>query len=222
MSDAHLTQKVADLEAENGRLRRLLDRQGMPSTLRHQVRNALGLMRVILRRSSDSKATVEDFAAHLEGRFDALLRVQTTLLSSPDGGANFYTLVLNELTAHVHPDDDKVSIDGPDVRIEARHAELLGLVIHELATNAVKFGALTASRGRLEVSWRLVPEPHRLVLTWRESGLTRGDDIPTFRGFGTDAIEGMLPYQIKADSTIAFRPDGLLCTIAVPLPAEQP
>jgi two-component sensor histidine kinase len=215
MSDPSAADRIRALETENARLRRLLERRGMPSTLRHQVRNALGLMRAVLRRSADSKSSVEDLVAHVEGRFDALLRVETALLSSPDGRLDFATLVSDTLLAQAIKEGEDASIQGPAVRVEAQAAELLGLVLHELAVNAVKFGSLGHPGARIDVSWTVTPAPEQLAFTWMETGQTPA--VPPHRGFGTEAIEGMLPYQLKAQSTLEFLPEGVRCRVSLPL-----
>ena len=91
---------------------------------------------------------------------------------------------------------------------------MIGLALHELATNSVKFGALTVPQGHIEVSWAVSPT-RTLTLTWAESG--RSGSPSSFRGFGMEAIEGMLPYQLKAESKLEFLSEGLRCTIALPL-----
>lgn len=220
MTDADQAGHVQRLEADNARLRRLLDDRQMPSVLRHQVRNALGLMRAVLRRSVEGKTSIEDFAAHVEGRFDALLRIQTALLSSLDGRIDLTMLVTDVFLAMAIPEGDKAVVTGPTVRLEARQCELLGLALHELATNAVKFGALTTSAGRIEVSWEVDAAARHLTVIWAETGLGELDPSPS-RGFGMDAIEGMLPYQLKADSRVEFLARGLRCTIKLPLGAAE-
>ncbi|MDX7950232.1 HWE histidine kinase domain-containing protein [Lichenihabitans sp. Uapishka_5] len=222
MSDADQADQagqIGQLQADNMRLRRLLNERGAPSTLRHQVRNALGLMRAIMRRSATGKTSVADFVAHLEGRFDALLRVQTGLLSSPDGQADLAMIVADEFLVQAIQEGERATVQGPAVRIEPKQAELLGLVLHELTTNAIKFGALTAPGGHIDVSWTLTTEPERsLTLVWAETGQQRAEPSQAFRGFGMEVIEGMLPYQLKAETALEFLTEGVRCTIAMPLP----
>lgn len=207
--------RIRGLEEENARLRHLLQQGGMPSALRHQVRNALGMMRAILRRSADNKSSVEDLTAHLEGRFDALLRVQTALLSSPDGRLDCAALVADELLAAALLDAPGVTLEGLSVRIDAHRAELLGLALHELATNAVKFGAASVPGGRLAVSWSVSPSG-LLTLSWVETGLPpRSGDEVVRRGFGMEVLEVMLPYQLKADSRVEMLTGQLRCTIVM-------
>lgn len=214
MSSTDEAKQIRQLQADNARLRRLLEQQDLPSSLRHQVRNALGLMRSIALRSAETKDSIEDFIAHLDGRFDALLRVQTAMLSNRDGRADLTMLIADELMAQTIQEGSQATITGPIVRLDAQQAELIGLAVHELATNAVKFGAMTVSHGRIEVSWTFSPS-NTLTLVWAENG--RADPPSSFRGFGMEAIEGMLPYQLRAESKLEFLSEGLRCTIMLPL-----
>lgn len=220
MSDDNSHRRVAELEAENLRLRRTLDENGLPSTLRHQIRNILGVLRAIMRRSAETATSVADYAAHLEGRFDALLRVQSQVLSSPDTRVDLHTLVANELLAHVVRDGEKARISGDDVRLPARTAEVLALALHELATNAIKFGPLSHQTGHVDIRWAS-EQPQTLTLTWTETGGTIPVQQPSVRGFGMEALEGMLPYQLNANAKIDFRPEGLACTFRLPLEAAD-
>lgn len=218
MADTDRDSLVEGLQEENARLRRLLAAKGLPSTLRHQVRNTLGLMRAILRRSAETSTSVDDLAAHVEGRFDALLRAQSVLVAGSDNGVDLHSLLANELVAHVIHEGDKVTFEGPGVRIPAKSAEILGLAFHELVTNALKYGAIAVPGGHVSVTWSVVPgDKPVLDLTWSETGPVALSPKPLFRGFGIDALEGMLHYQLDARSLVTMRPEGLLCTITLPL-----
>jgi two-component sensor histidine kinase len=211
--------RIEDLEHDNARLRRLLDSQNVPASLRHQVRNMLGLMRAILRRSAESSSSLAEYAAHVEGRFDALLRVQTLLINALDAGVSLHSLLADELMAHVIHEGDQATIDGPPIGLGPKSAQLLGLAFHELATNAVKFGAMTTPSGRIRISWTIAEGAQPiLTLIWTETGLATPAVSPTFRGFGVEALEKMLNFELKAVSALEFRPSGLYCTIRLPLP----
>lgn len=217
MSEPDPRLRIIQLEAENGRLRRLLDEKGIPSSFRHQVRNALATLRVVIRRSAETSTAVEDYAAHLEGRFDALLRSQAFTSWSREG-VDLYTLVADEMLAHAVQQGNKADIEGPDVRLPAKTAEIIGLALHELMTNAVKFGAMTQPEGRIRVAWTVdAGEPNILTLSWTESGLSGLDTRPTFRGFGSEVLHGMLPHQLEARARVDFQVDGLRCEITMPL-----
>lgn len=132
--------------------------------------------------------------------------------------------LLEELEAHgVRIEDASVaSIDGPDVDLQPRDAQALGLAFHELATNAGKYGAFRVDGARLDVSWQL--EDGRsgpdVVIEWRETGVPIVGK-PERRGFGSETIERHLPYMLDGESALAFEADGLSCTLRFPYRKED-
>ena len=108
---------------------------------------------------------------------------------------------------------------GPDVRLGAKDMQAFANTIHELVTNAAKYGAIAAAQGRIEIKWRLEDWDGRnhLLFHWREHGV-RIARRPERRGFGTEVIESHLPYRYGGSSTLAFHPDGVECIMDVPLP----
>jgi two-component sensor histidine kinase len=131
-------------------------------------------------------------------------------------------LVEAELHAHADGDtaSDKIEIEGPPVALPATSAQALGLAIHELATNAVKYGALAQPEGKLKVSWKLEADEaeRRVVFEWSESGVKMPEDgPPKRRGYGSELIERALPYQLRAKTDFEFRPDGVRCAIVAPV-----
>ncbi len=213
--------RIAELEADNARLRRLLDRQGSPGGLRHQVRNTLAALRELVRRSADTSDSVENYAAHLDGRLDAVLRVQNAIANGPGAGeVSLHALVADEFLAQAIGDGRRAAFAGPDVVLQPVAADALALALHELATNAVKFGAMTVPHGRIDVSWSIAPgggDGPRLTFTWVESGLSGLPPVPPRRGFGMEAVELSLGYQLNAESEFRFAPTGLACTIRLVL-----
>jgi two-component system CheB/CheR fusion protein len=187
------------------------------SELQHRVRNTLAVIRAIARRTARSSTSIEDYASHLEGRIDAFARVQAAVTRNPSSGVDLATLIGEELRAYRGREGDSLLIEGPAVRLNAKAAETVALAIHELATNAVKYGALSAPSGRLEVEWRLLPEntPPALALDWRESGVEIAEG-PVRRGFGTEVLLHMLAYELDATTTLDFLPQGLHCRIVLP------
>jgi PAS domain S-box-containing protein len=152
--------------------------------LQHRVRNILAVVRSIARRTGDTSATVEDYAAHLQGRISSLARTQNVLTRTPGSGVNLEELVGDELLAHA-VQEDQVTIGGPAVRLQGKAAETLGLALHELATNAVKYGALAVPGGGLSVTWAIEPagDVERLCL----NGARRGVSCP---GRPSGAVSG--------------------------------
>jgi two-component system CheB/CheR fusion protein len=201
------------LRASESRARLLL------AELQHRVRNTLSVIRSIIRRTAETSQSVEDYAMHLDGRINAFARVQTAVARDPTAGLDLTDLVTDELLTYAAHQGDQVRIAGPAVRLQPKAAETFGLAIHELATNAVKHGALVVPQGRIRVTWRVhnSTEVPRLVFEWKESGVPERAAKRRRRGFGTDLLERTLAYELKAKVAQAFEPDGLRCTIELPL-----
>jgi two-component sensor histidine kinase len=118
-----------------------------------------------------------------------------------------------------HEGDQVKSISGPGIRLRARAAETLALAIHELGTNAVKYGALSSARGRIQVRWAIdrAGNDPQLVFEWIETGIPLSSDKLKRRGFGTELIERVLSYELGSEVALNFTPDGLYCTIRLPV-----
>ncbi|MGV7030085.1 HWE histidine kinase domain-containing protein [Methylobacterium symbioticum] len=187
--------------------------------LQHRVRNTLAAVRVIARRSAETSDSVETYAMHLDGRLDALSRVQSAVIRNPSAGISLAMLAADELDACCANEDRQVRIAGPLVLLRARAAERMGLALHELATNALKFGALAQPAGRIDVAWRLeqIDGAEHLVLDWTESGVPLAVRPPRRSGFGMDVLERMLVHDLKADTAVRFNPEGLACRIVLPV-----
>jgi PAS domain S-box-containing protein len=201
------------LRASESRARLLL------GELQHRVRNTLAVIRSITRRTAETSQTVEDYAMHLDGRINAFARVQTAVARDPMAGLDLTDLVADELLTYVAHDGEQVRIAGPAVRLKPKAAETFGLAVHELATNAVKHGALAVPQGRIRISWRVQngSDPPQLVFEWKESGVLNRAAKRKQRGFGTDLLERTLSYELKAKTVQTFEPDGLRCTIELPM-----
>jgi PAS domain S-box-containing protein len=201
------------LRASESRARLLL------GELQHRVRNTLSVIRSITRRTAETSQSVEDYAMHLDGRINAFARVQTAVARDPTAGLDLTDLVADELLTYVAHDGEQVRIAGPAVRLKPKAAETFGLAVHELATNAVKHGALSIPHGRIRISWRVQnsTEPPQLVFEWKESGTPERAAKRKRRGFGADLLERTLTYELKAKTVQTFEPDGLRCTIELPL-----
>ena len=132
----------------------------------HRARNALALVQSIVRLTrSDS---IKSYIAAVDGRIGALSRAHTLLAQSRWQGADLAHLVDEELAPYRTADAGRITVSGPDISLEPRTAQTLGLALHELSTNAAKYGALSDMSGRVKVAWELQPE--NLVLHWTETG----------------------------------------------------
>jgi len=203
-------------------LRRLQEHQRiLLAELQHRVRNTLAVVRSIARQTAVSSMDAASYARNLEGRIDSFARVQAAVPRSPATGVDLQQLVKDELSAVCAEQDARVAREGDTALLQPKAAETLALVIHELATNAVKHGALSSEAGRLRVGSRLEGDARAgsLGLEWVETAprtaFSRGR-----RGFGMDIIERLLPYEFDATVTLDFGPDGLRCEIRLPVSAR--
>lgn len=211
---------IDDLRTAQERQRVLL------GELQHRVRNILAVIRSIARRTADGSKSVADFAAHLEGRINALARAQAVVTRDPLAGVRLDTLVAEELAACGARESDgdgpgaALKIEGPDLRLRPKAAEMFALAVHELATNAVKHGALgpAAREGRLLIAWRVSDAPTpELVFGWRETQSQPRRRGSSKRGFGREFIEQTLRYELDATSALSMDGAGLRCEIRIPL-----
>jgi len=187
--------------------------------LHHRVKNTLATVQAIMGSTARSAATVDEFKDAMIGRIGSLAK--THLLLSEEGATiAFADILRNELD----PFDDgskRIRLSGPRVEISSRLAVALGMAIHELTTNAAKYGALSVYGGKVAVRWAVTIEARRRTLefNWLESG---GPPVapPAQRGFGSRLLDFVLPGQIQARSRIDYRPQGVRLHCALPLPVE--
>jgi two-component system, chemotaxis family, CheB/CheR fusion protein len=191
--------------------------------LQHRVRNMLGVVRSVFARSTETAADVEELVDHFTGRLDSLARTQVVVTRSASGLADLQDLIRDELLSVGAADDDSVRIEGPDVPLDSRTAESVGLAIHELTTNALKYGALKSAEGSIHVHWATNTGEggqRRLDLVWEEQGVPTVPVKPARAGFGRELIEEALPYRLGAETKLEFRGGGVRCTISIPLGSE--
>jgi len=177
-----------------------------------RVKNLMANVRSIARRTVQASSSLEDFSEHFDGRLVALTRTFRILARTGTFDIDLEELVREELLSHAAA--DRATVDGPAVRLSQGGAEALGLAIHELAVNAVKYGALAGAGAALAISWTM--DEDGLTLGWREMGVAAVDSKPPCRGFGREWIERGLPYQLGAQTSMEFLPGGIFCTIFVP------
>lgn len=211
-----LKDELAASRADNARLRRLLDEAGVHEGLRHGLRDTVAMLRALMRRTAEDAEDVESYVAHLEGRLDVITRARAR--TDAFGEADLHTLVSDALFAHLVHEGERASLSGPTVRLRPKAAQALALAVHELASNAVEHGPLGDARGGVRVAWTVEPDPAGpvLALSWRETGgaITAA---PRRRGFGTVVLEELLAYDLGARTVVAHEPDGLRCSVRLPL-----
>lgn len=209
--------------------------------LQHRTRNLMGVVRSVTDKTLASSRSLPDFRDRIRDRLNALSRVNG-LLSRLDGDQRitFDELFETELMAHgvlaTGEQPSQVTLEGPEgIPLRSSTVQTLALGLHELATNALKHGALSRPEGRLEVRWALVGTPEsgqRLRVDWRESGAGAagaldgvpagglppdGAVAPGRGGYGRELIERALPYQLGAETAFELTPEGARCTITLPV-----
>lgn len=210
--------RLAKLEADNARLRRLLDAGGASDGLRHGLRDTMAMLRAVLRLSADTAESVDSYATHLEGRLDAFARARVSL--DMVGEINLHSLISDELMVHLIREGDQAELAGPTIRLRPKAGQVMALAIHELCSNAIEHGVFGQSVGKVTVVWSVnggdATRPGNLMLVWKESG---GRDVaaPKRHGFGMQVLNDMLRYELNAHVDLAFEPDGLRCTMRLPL-----
>jgi two-component system CheB/CheR fusion protein len=191
--------------------------------LQHRVRNTLAVVRSIARLTAHSSDTVQDYAMHLEGRLSAFARTQALVTRNPDAGVDLEQIVSEELLAYHAREGDQLKVSGPKVRLQAKAAETLGLAVHELATNALKYGSLSTPEGLVELSWRIEQretEP-AFVFEWVEKGGPKPPEKPLRKGFGTELLERTLGFELKSKTSISFQESGLRCVVELPFTSRS-
>jgi two-component sensor histidine kinase len=205
-------------QQQDGKLRESrIEQQAQIAAIQHRARNLLATVRSIIRRSGQAADSSEEFASHLEARISALARTQGALTIDQHSGPELEDLIRAELTANAIRDSQFV-IAGPSWRLPARTAETIALTLHELTTNALKFGAFTVPDGRLSVSWSIETTPApTLRWRWIESNVSITQTAPRRRGFGSELIERLLPYELGAVTRYTIADDGARVEVDLPI-----
>ena len=211
-----LTQQALEDEAslrwfeEQASIRNSLTRE-----LNHRVKNTLANVLSIMALTRRRSKSLEEFADGLDGRIRALSATHDLLTKSDWGTTPIRAVVEAELVPYAQAGEHQVDLQGPDIELAPNDALSLGLAMHELATNAAKYGALSQTGGKVAVHWKLVA-PALVRIEWRESG---GPPVAPQRGrgFGTDLIERIVAHELKNPVELDFAPEGVRCVLTVPV-----
>jgi two-component system CheB/CheR fusion protein len=183
--------------------------------LTHRVKNTLAVVQSIAQQTLRTAPSNADFVERFSGRLAALARAHGLLVQSDWHGADLKALAHAQLEPYVSEQPDRLLIEGEPVLLQAELATPFGLVLHELATNAAKHGSLSNAAGTVSVRWSVIAgNPRALKVIWKERG---GPLVhsPAGNGFGSRLIERGIP---GAKQHREFGPEGLTCTLEVPLP----
>ncbi|MDV3435488.1 PAS domain-containing protein [Stenotrophomonas sp. C2852] len=201
-------------------LKRATERQSvLLAELQHRVRNIMSTIHAIAWRTRESVSSVDDYAERLCGRLMSLARTQSLLTRGANAGVCLRGMLNEEIAAQT-PVTAAYRLQGEDVLLPPKAAEVLSLAIHELATNALRHGALTHEDGRIDVSWHLQVQDGQpwLGLHWCERHAAVEDwELPRQRGLGRALIEQRVPYELAGSGELHFDPQGLDAWIRFPL-----
>ena len=214
----NLVASAVDITAryESEQAQRLLMRE-----LDHRMKNTLQVIQAVIRRTARAQNSVDVFERSLLGRVGAMSRAHDLLAEEHWLGAEMSEVITQEVGSF--DTGDAITVDGPRLRLNPRAALSLALVMHELGTNASKYGALSAPQGKIAVTWRAdrnSAEP-TITLEWEESG---GPKVtpPTSKGFGSMLIESSIAYELEGQARLDYRSAGLVCTITMPIRMLRP
>ncbi len=199
--------------------RRAEERAGLLlGELDHRVKNILAIVSAVVAQTLKTSDSAETFAAAIDGRIAAIARAHGLLTHHGGaGGGTLRNLVETELEPYRGRD---LLIEGPELVLTPAAGMSLAMAIHELASNAAKYGSLSEIKGRLIVSWTVTPEPDgRLRINWTESGGPRISGPPTQQGFGTALIERAMSYEWGGEVDRSFAETGVVCAIDLPFTA---
>jgi PAS domain S-box-containing protein len=179
----------------------------------HRVRNLLAAVQTAVHLSHAE--TPEGVKAMIEGRIQALANVHTLFVESRWNGAELSKIVTRELAPYTLNDVSRARINGPELMLVPHIAQAIAVILHELATNAAKYGAFSVANGHVEIEWSRAPDG-RLALRWTERGGPPAEP-PARQGFGTRVIEQLAKRQLRGEARFDWQAHGLACEISIPI-----
>ena len=196
------------------------DRQALlVRELHHRMKNSLASVQSIMNFTLRTSDSMQSFQTAMASRIASLAKTHTLLIDNQWGGADLRQLLASELTPY--DDGRRLAMEGPDVFVSADAAMVIGMALHELTTNAVKYGALSSEQGQVAIRWTVQPAASATLdfhLTWSERG---GPKVasPTKRGFGSILLERLLAHQVGGKVEVSYPVDGVTVDIHAKLPA---
>jgi two-component sensor histidine kinase len=181
--------------------------------LDHRVKNVLACVAVVAKRSRGSSRSADEFLDVLNARIDSLAKTHTLLSRSHWQGVHLDELVRGELAFFAN--GESVVIEGPQIDLAAEAVQPVAMVLHELATNAAKYGALSNYDGRVLVRWRRQSNDGKLMLEWLETGGPQPAPA-TEAGYGTRVIREIIPYELGGVVDFVLAPEGARCRLEIP------
>jgi two-component sensor histidine kinase len=201
--------------------KRVEEQQGqLVAELDHRVKNVLATVAVVAKRTSDHTHSTSDFIEALDHRLQSMAEAHSLLSRNRWRGVSLADLVAQELTPFAA--SGNATAEGPTVCLSAAATQAMAMVLHELATNAAKYGALSTPQGSVSVRWHRLSEgvtSAKLRLEWHEGG-GPPVTVPAKSGFGTSVIRDLIPYELGGTVELEFGPNGVLCVIEIAIESD--
>src|SRR5215471_16410226 len=182
--------------------------------LGHRVKNVLATVSAIIAQTQEASSSRADFVAGLNSRINSLATTHELLSESNWRGASLAEIVRRELAPYTRGNRDA---RGPSITLKAEATQAVATVLHELTTNAAKYGALSNRSGRVSVRWRWLQNGshNRIVIEWQETG---GPPVlaPSRLGYGTNIIRDLIPFELGGAVELSFAPEGTRCRLEIP------
>jgi two-component sensor histidine kinase len=184
--------------------------------LDHRVKNVLASVSAIVAHTKDASTSMDDFVAALDSRIQSMASTHELLSRSRWQGVPLRELLSRELAPYTS--NGNTCIKGPEIILTADAAQTTSLVLHELTTNAAKYGALSQRKGLVSVRWCRAPNGRRtgpLAIEWLESG-GPPVEVPSNSGYGSSVITELVPYELGGTARLVFSPEGVRCQLVIP------
>ena len=189
--------------------------------LNHRVKNTLAMIQSVARQTIRQNPDPQDFIEAFSGRLRTISDAHVLLADRDWSGVQLFEVVASQLGPKFRTSPDRAEVHGEDVTLPADHALGLGLILHELTTNAHRYGAWSGEQGTVNIDWEVKEEPKRgLSLIWREEGGPRVEK-PEEYGLGARLIERSLAKVLDSDVQLSFEPGGVAAKVWMPLPADH-
>jgi len=190
-------------------------RDTLNAELDHRVKNVLATVGAIIFQTQNANATIEDFVGSVDRRIKSLATTHELLSHARWHGVSLQEIIQREIAPYTA---EKSEISGPNITLRPEAAQAMAMVLHELATNAAKYGALSNHTGRVSVRWFWLPNgipQQQLAIEWQE---TNGPPVsaPSASGYGTSIIRELLPYELGGTVDLSFAPGGVQCRLEIP------
>ena len=172
--------------------------------MQHRVGNLMAMISTLARMTARGQTSLDEFLPDFEARIQTLTKTHSLLTNGDWNGLTMDRLIHQQLDVYADKLGNSIFVDGPELRVNAAEAQSISMALHELTTNAAKYGALHQDGGKLSISWTKLDEGFEFE--WGETGLV-GITEPTKKGFGTMILTQILPSQLNGSVTREFFPD---------------